>query len=449
MSQRSWIAATVIAAWLGFAGPAWAQTFNPTTFSLDNGMQVVVVENHRAPVVTHMLWYKAGAADEMSGKSGAAHFLEHLMFKGTEIRAPGDFSDIIARNGGRENAFTSYDYTGYFQTIAADRLGLMMELEADRMTNLVLTSELFEPERKVVLEERSQRIENDPGGLLSEQVNATMFTNHPYRLPLIGWAHEIEALQLDDVLDFYATWYAPNNAVLIVAGDVTAGEVRRLAEQHYGPIPARPVPARARLIEPPHIAPREVVLEDARAGSPSWSRRYLAPSYTAGETEHAYALQVLAELLGGGATSRLYSELVVEGESAASAGAFYDPGRLDLSTFGVWVSPRPGVEVDDAAAAVEAQIELLLTEGVAEDEVERAKQRMLDSVIFAQDSFSTVARIFGAALSSGQDVADVENWPARVRAVTVEQVEAAARAVLRREQSTTGILLPTTDKQEP
>ena len=426
----------------------WAQVFNPTTFTLDNGMEVVVIENHRAPVVTHMVWYKAGAADEEPGKSGAAHYLEHLMFKGTKTRAPGEFSDIIARNGGRENAFTSYDYTGYFQTIAADRLELMMELEADRMTNLVLTEEVFEPERLVVLEERRQRIESSPGGLLSEQVNAVALQHHPYRLPLIGWEHEIRALTMEDVLDYYRTWYAPDNAILIVAGDAEPEEVRRLAEKHYGPIPRGNVPDRVRLTEPPQIAPREVVLEDARAGSPSWSRRYVAPSYNAGASEHAYALQLLAEVLGRGATSVLNRSLVVDQELAASAGAFYDPGRLDISTFGFFLSPRPGVDLEEAVAAFEAEIDRVLLDGVDPEAVERAKVRLIDSAVFAQDSFQSIARIFGAALTSGRTVDQVESWPEKIRAVTVEQVNAAARDVLRIEASTTGILLPADPEQE-
>ncbi len=426
----------------------WAQVFNPTTFTLDNGMEVVVIENHRAPVVTHMVWYKAGAADEKPGKSGAAHYLEHLMFKGTKTRAPGEFSDIIARNGGRENAFTSYDYTGYFQTIAADRLELMMELEADRMTNLVLTEEVFEPERLVVLEERRQRIESSPGGLLREQVNAVVFQHHPYRLPLIGWAHEIEALTMEDIFDYYRTWYAPNNAVLVVAGDVDADDVRRLAEKHYGPIPRRDVPERTRLTEPPQIAPREVVLEDPRAGSPSWSRRYIAPTYSAGDSEHAYALQVLAEVLGGGSTSVLNTSIVIEQELAASAGAYYDPGRLDISTFVFFLSPRPGVDVDNAVASLEAEVARVLREGVDAEAVERAKVRMIDSAVFAQDSFQSIARIFGSALTSGQTVEQVESWPDEIRAVTVDQVNAAARAVFREGTSTTGVLLPADPDQE-
>ncbi len=424
------------------ADGAEAQVFDPTTFELDNGMQVVVVENHRAPVVAHMVWYKAGAADEPAGKSGIAHYLEHLMFKGTETRAPGEFSRIIADIGGRENAFTSQDYTGYFQTVAPQHLGLMMELEADRMTGLVLTDAIIEPERKVILEERRSRTDNNPRSLLSEQVAAATWLNHPYRLPIIGWAHEIETITRADLEDFYETWYAPNNAVLVVSGDVDPEKVRRLAEETYGKIPTRTLPPRVRPVEPPQIAPREVVMRDARVNQPSWSRRYLAPSYVAGDTEHAYALELLAEIFGGSATGRIYRSVVAEQALAASAGAWYSPGELDLTTFGLWFTPRPGVSVEAVRTAMDAQVATLLETGITEDELSRAKQRLIDSAIFARDSVGGPARVFGAALTTGQTVADVEAWPDRIRAVTVDQVNAAARTVFDINRSTTGILLP-------
>ncbi len=364
------------------------------------------------------------------------------MFKGRKKRAPGEFSKIIARNGGRENAFTSQDYTGYFQTIAADRLALMMELEADRMTGLVLTDGIIQPERQVVIEERRSRTESSPRALLSEQVSAATFSNHPYRLPIIGWEHAISALKRKAIIDFYQTCYAPNNAVLVVSGDVTPEQVRALAETHYGPIPAKQLPPRVRPTEPPQHAPREVVLRDARVDQPSWSRRWLAPSYVAGAKQHAYALEVLAQVIGGGSSSRLYSSLVIDQELAVSAGAWYSPDHLDRTTFGMGFSPRPGVDVDELAGALQEQVERFLKDGATEEEVARAKQRLVDSAVFARDSLSGPARIFGAALTTGQTVEDVEQWPARISAVTVEQVNAAARAVLRPETSTTGILLP-------
>lgn len=425
-----------------FGLPAGAQVFEPTTFELDNGLQVVVIENRRAPVVTHMLWYKAGAADEPPGKSGTAHYLEHLMFKGTKTRAPGEFSQIIARLGGRENAFTSQDYTGYFQTVAPRHLETMMELEADRMTGLVLTDDLIEPERRVILEERRSRTENNPRALLSEQVAAATYLNHPYGLPIIGWAHEIEALTRADLESFYETWYAPNNAILVISGDVDPQEVRRLAEKYYGPIAAKALPPRIRPSEPPQRAPREVVMRDARVDQPSWSRRYLAPSYVAGENQYAYALEVLSEIIGGGSTARIYRSLVVEAPLAASAGAWYSPGDLDQTTFGFWFTPRPGVEISAVEAAIDEQIERILADGVTADEAARAKQRLIDSAIFARDSVGGPARVFGASLATGQTAADVEAWPDRINAVTVDQINAAARAVFDINRSTTGLLLP-------
>jgi zinc protease len=440
--------AALIAGALAASAPAAAQIFNPTTFTLDNGLEIVVIENHRAPVVTHMLWYKVGAADEPPGKSGIAHFLEHLMFKGTLKYPNGEFSEIVARNGGRENAFTSQDYTGYFQTVAADRLELMMQLEADRMTNLVLTEAVIEPERRVILEERRSRVENDPATVLYEQVGAATWLNHPYRLPVIGWAHEIAALTRDEIIDFYRRWYAPNNAVLVVAGDVEPATVRALAAKHYGPIPRGDVPPRLRPSEPPQKSAREVVLRDARVKQPSWSRRYLAPSFSSDARGQAYALEVLSEILGGGATSRLYRSLVVDRDVAVSAGAWYSPGDLDSSTFVIGFSPRQGVEMATATQALEAEIARLVDEGVTADEVARARQRLIYSTVFAQDSLGASARMFGAALTTGRSAADVEAWPQRIAAVSVDEVNAAARAVLRPDISTTGLLLPPADAAE-
>jgi len=420
--------------------------FNPQTFTLSNGMQVVVVPNHRAPVVSHMVWYRAGAADEPPGKSGVAHFLEHLMFKGTEAVPAGDFAKTVARNGGRNNAFTSWDYTGYYQNVAKDRLELVMRLEADRMINLRLTEADVLTERDVILEERRSRIENEPGGQLREQINAALYMNHPYGVPIIGWAHEAGALTRADALDWYRRYYAPNNAILVVAGDVTADQVRALAETYYGVIPWRPVPPRARPAEPTHHAPRQVNLESPQVRQPSWTRDYQAPSYTRGASEHAYALEVLAEIFGGGTTSRLYRALVVDQGLAASARAYYSPGSVDLAEFSFHLSPRPGAparaSLDTLEAAFEAELAKLLRDGVTEDEVARAKKRMQADAIYARDSLQTGARVLGQALSNGRTVEDVESWPQRIAAVTVEQVNAAARAVFVPKRSVTGRLLP-------
>ena len=424
----------------GDAGPAGV--FNPETFTLDNGMRVVVVSNHRVPVVSHMVWYMVGAADEPPGKSGIAHFLEHLMFKGTKTRKAGEFSRMVARNGGRENAFTSSDYTGYFQTVAKDRLEMVMKMEADRMSNLVLKADEVETERQVIFEERRARTDNDPAAILREHVDATLFLNHPYGRPVIGWEHEVRALSPEDLAAFYARWYAPNNAILTVAGDITAAELRPLAEKYYGKISARPMPARARPQEPPQKAARSVVLKDARVRQPAWSRTYLAPSHGTGETRHVYPLEVLVEILGQGATSRLYRSLVVERKLAVSAGAFYNADGLGPSTFVVHASPTPGVDVETLAAAVDGEIAALLRDGVSEDEVARAKRRMRASTVYARDSLSTGVRVLGAALATGRTVEEVESWPARIDAVTAGEIAAGARAVFDESRSVTALLLP-------
>jgi zinc protease len=425
-----------------FAAPAGAAMFEPDTFTLANGMQVVVIENHRAPVVVHMIWYKAGSADEPVGSSGVAHFLEHLMFKATETMPSGEFSRVVARNGGRDNAFTSYDYTAYVQTLAADRLPLVMEMEADRMRNLVLADDEIETERLVVLEERRSRTDNDPASILREHVNAALYLNHPYRIPIIGWAHEVQGLDRADIAAFYRRHYAPNNAVLAIAGDVTADAVRPLAEKYYGAIPAQSVAPRARPQEPPQNAERTVVLRDARVTQPSWSRSFLAPSYTSGATEHAYALQILSDVLGGGATSHLYRSLVVERKLATNAGSYYGADSMGPSRFVVFARPRPGVDVDDLAAAVEAEIGAVRDGAVTDEDVDRAKKRLRAESVYARDSLRTGARILGAALASGRTIADVEAWPDRIGAVTADQVRAAARIVFAKQRSVIAILLP-------
>jgi len=419
-----------------------ARVFDPETFTLSNGMQVVVITNARAPIVTHMVWYKVGAADETTGESGNAHLLEHLMFKGTKTLGPGEFSRLIAKNGGQENAFTSYDYTAFYQTVAKDRLELAMKSEADRMQNLVLTEDLVASEREVVIEERRSRVENDPASRLRETMQAVLYLNHPYRIPVIGWKHEIEQLNAKTALAFYHRWYTPNNAVLIVAGDVTAADVRPLAEKYYGAIPARPVPQRVRATEPPQTAARRVTLESAEVRQPGLAMTYLAPSYNSADSEHAYPLEVLDEILGGGTASRLYRALVVEQGLAASVNTSYSPSALDLGSFDISASPRPGVDIEKVEAGIRAEIARLLQDGVNEDEVATAKRRLAADAIYARDSLNTAPNVFGRALTTGRSVADVEAWPDRIAAVTAEQVMAAARAVFREESSVTGLLLP-------
>ena len=420
---------------------ASAGVFNPETFTLSNGMQVVVIPNHRAPVVTHMVWYKVGAADKPKGKSGIAHMFEHLMFKATRRLKSGEFSKIVARNGGRDNAFTSQDYTAYHQTVAVDRLEIVMRLEADRMRGLILDKKEIETERQVVLEERRSRTGNSPGARLAEQFNAAFFLNHPYQKPIIGWEHEIKAITQKDLKAFYNKWYLPNNAILVVAGDITAKELRPLAIKYYSLIPSGKVPERARPSEPPHEAARRVELRDARVRQPSWRRRYLAPSLGSGKRSQVYPLQVLAQIFGGGATSRLYRALVIDRQIAISAGAYYDGDAMGPTGFTIFASPRPGTSMDALETAVEEEIAKLTSTSVSAEDVARAKRSMRASAVYARDSARGGARALGAALASGQTIEDVESWPERIGAVTREQINRAARSVLVTKSSVTGLLL--------
>ncbi|MCZ4281742.1 pitrilysin family protein [Kiloniella laminariae] len=427
---------------LAGANPVHAEIFKPETFSLDNGLQVVVISNHRAPIVTQMLWYKVGAADEVAGESGNAHFLEHLMFKGTKRFKNGEFSAIVAKNGGEENAFTSWDYTAYHQTVAKDRLALVMELEADRMTGLVLTDDIVLPEREVVREERRSRVDNNPAAQLGEVMQASQYLNHPYRIPVIGWDHEIEELSTETALRFYHKWYAPNNAVLIIAGDTTAEEVRPLAEKFYGVIPARDVPERNRISEPPQNAARRVELESKLVTSPTLSIRYLAPSYRTAEGNDPFALQVLDEIIGSGATSKLYKTLAIEEGTAASVGTSYNPGAYDLGSFIFYISPRPDIPLEQAESRLREEIQKIIETGVTAEDVRKAQSRMADAAVFARDPLSAAPNIFGRALTTGRTVADVENWPERIAEVTPEDVNRAMKQIVVANQSVTGVLLP-------
>ena len=414
-----------------------------TTFKLGNGMDVLVIPDRRAPVATHMVWYRNGAADDPQMKSGIAHFLEHLMFKGTARHPKGEFSEVIAELGGQENAFTSYDFTAYYQRTPKEHLGVMMEFEAGRMTNLVLSDEIVTPERDVVLEERRMRTDNDPSQQLSEAVQAALFTHHPYGKPIIGWQHEIESLNREDAIAYYRRFYTPENAILIVAGDVEADEVRALAEQTYGKIPARgETPKRIRPQEPPARAHRLVRLADEKVEQPSGQRVYLVPSYATAAPGEAEALEILGHLLGGGPTSLLYKKLVVDDKIAVAAGAYYWGQSLDDTRFFVYGVPAPEVSLEQLDEAMCAVVADVARKGVNEADLARAKTRLIADAIYAQDSQASLARWYGSALTTGVSVKDVQEWPDRMDAVTGEQVRQAAAKWLQDQRSVTGFLLP-------
>ncbi|MFW8635936.1 M16 family metallopeptidase [Cribrihabitans pelagius] len=413
-----------------------------TDFFLDNGMQVVVIEDHRVPVVQHMVWYRAGAADEPPGQSGVAHYLEHLLFKGTEKLAPGELSATVRANGGQDNAFTSYDYTAYFQRVAADRLELMMQMESDRMVNLQLGEEDIATERQVILEERNQRTDNDPAALFREQLRAVQYHNHRYGQPVIGWRHEMEALDMEDALSFYGTYYAPNNAILVVAGDVQPEEVRALAENYYGSIPANPdLPERFRSQEPPQTAARRMTFKDPRVAQPYVQRSYLAPERDSGAQEKAAALYLLAELLGGGNTSYLANALQFDQQTAVYTGAFYSSVSLDATTFTFLVVPAEGVEMAEAEAALDAALARFLEGGVDLAQLDRIKLQLRASEIYDRDNVNGIANRYGQALTSGLTVEDVQAWPQTLQSVTADEIIAAAREVLRPEVSVTGWMM--------
>ncbi len=422
---------------------AWAQQVPVTSYTLDNGMEVVVIEDHRAPIVTHMVWYRVGAADEPAGKSGIAHFLEHLMFKGTKAVPDGTFSQVIEANGGNDNAFTNQDYTGYFQQVAVDRLPLMMEMEADRMRGLILNDAAMLTERDVVLEERALRTDSDPGSLFSEQRDAAQFLNHPYGKPVIGWPAEVAALTLQDALDFYRRFYAPNNAILVVAGDVDPEQVLALAKQYYGPLePSAGISKRMRPQEPPQRAERRLVYRDARVSNPYVMRSYLAPNRQSGDQTRAAALGLLADVLGGGGiTSLLGQRLQLDEGIALATGAFYSGLSYDPDTFGMYVVPKPGVSLEQAEARLDATLQYLLDNGVDPARLARSKASLSASEIYAMDSQMGLAQRYGVALTSGLTVADVQAWPDILQAVTEDDILQAARELLDIRRSVTGYLM--------
>ena len=441
-------AAPFLAALLAFAAAgASAQTNGkphpPASFTLQNGMQVVVIPDHRTPVVTQMIWYKVGSADETPGKSGLAHFLEHLMFKGTAKHPAGEFSRTVLQVGGNENAFTSTDYTGYYQRVPRDQLARMIEFEADRMTGLILKDENVLPERDVVLEEFNMRVANNPDARLTEQMMAALYLNHPYGRPVIGWRQEIEKLDREDALAFYKRFYAPNNAILIIAGDVEAGEVRPLVEKSYGPIPAQPsIPARrVRPQEPVPAAPRTVTLSDPRVEQTNIRRYYLVPSSTTAAAGESAALDVLAQLMGSGANSYLYRALVIDKPLAVSAGAGYQGTALDPTQFQISVSPKPGVEFSQIEQAIDAVIADLSQNPPRAEDLERVKTQLIAEAVYAQDNQTTMARWYGGALTSGLSIEDIRSWPDRIRAVTSEQVRDVAQKWLDKKRSVTGYLI--------
>ena len=420
-----------------------------TDFKLSNGLEVVVLPDHRAPVVTHMIWYKVGAADETPGKSGLAHYLEHLMFKGTAKNPGNTFTQVVSAIGGEENAFTSSDYTGFYERVPRDHLKEMMAFEADRMTGLVLDDAVARPELQVVLEELNMRVANNPGAQLDEQMDAALYLNHPYHRPVIGWRHEVEKLNYQDALAFYRRFYTPNNVVVVVAGDVTPDEVKADAEATYGQVaPRAEIGPRLRPTEPVQEAPRTVTLADPRVEQPFVNRYYLAPSSTTAKPGESEALEILANVLGNDSNSRLYKTLVIDKGIALNAGAFYSDTALDYGKFGVYAGPKPGVSLHAVEAGIDAVLEDVIQHGISADELDRAKTGLIADAVYAHDNQATLARWYGAGLATGETVAQIRDWPNDVRAVTADQVQQAARHWLDIRRSVTGYLVKSLKPEE-
>ncbi|MCC7259459.1 MAG: insulinase family protein [Alphaproteobacteria bacterium] len=416
--------------------------------TLANGMEVVLFPNHKVPAVSHSVWYKAGAADELPGASGVAHFLEHLSIRGSKGHPSADFTRIVAENGGDQNGFTNYDYTTYVQTIAVDRLPLMMELGADRMLNLTLEPADIDEERQIIIEERRMRTDNKPERLMAEQMRALLFLHHPYGTPSIGWKNEMEALSRDDAIAFYKAHYNPANAALIVTGDITMEQLMPLAEKYYGALPAGTPVARNWVEEPEGIAPRRFTLSQKEVAQPIWTRLYSAPSLGTDrslppeQSRRSYALLLLSHLLGGGQTSRLYQSLVVEQKLATAAGCNYDDVSRGPSQFSLYAIPASGVSMERIEQAVEAEVAKLVATPPAEAELAQAKQLLIAGAIYAQEGLEQIGYIAGTLITADIPLDYLNHWQKDIGSVTAEQVQEAATTVLVANHSVTGILLP-------
>ncbi len=411
-----------------------SKVFNAESFTLDNGMQVVVIPNHRAPVVTHMVWYKVGAADEPPGQSGIAHFLEHLLFKGSEQIGrpplkPGEFSQIVRAMGGNDNAFTSQDYTAYFQSIPAQHIEAVMRMEAGRMNGMNPPADEVLSERSVILEERRQRTDNDPRGQFGEQLAAAAYVNHPYGIPVIGWKHEMDELSYEEAKTFYDRWYAPNNAILVVSGDVTPGQVFQLAIDIYGKLPRENIPKRVRTRSPELNSKTTVTLEHPSIREPVAQTLFRASSARQNRQE-SLALEILEEILGGGSTARLYKSLVVKQKIASSAGFSYQGTVWDDARTWIYASPLPGQKLEDIQAALMQELRELIKNGVSEEELNDAKNRMRDEAVYARDSLSGPAMVIGYGLVSGQTLDHIEYWPYDIAEITAEQIKDVAEKYL-------------------
>jgi len=416
-----------------------------TEYQLDNGMNIVVKEDHRAPVVVHQVWYRVGGTYEQPGKTGLSHMLEHMMFKGTKSLEPGEFSKIVSQLGGQENAFTSSDFTAYYQVVGKQHLETVMKLEADRMRNLVIDDEEFNKERDVVTEERRWRLEDQPTSKLREQFNASAFLNSPARNPVIGWMTDIRNYDAQDMRDWYKQWYAPNNATLVVVGDVEPEKVLALAKTYYGKFKPEVIPTLKPQLEIEQEGLRRIELKGATK-VPSVQMGFHVPSLvtakTAEETQEVYALSVLSSLLDGGDSSRLPSSLIRDQKIAASVGTYFNSSDRLSTLFTLSGTPTTGHKVEDVEAGLLAEIEKLKTQLVSKQELERVWAMDEASHVYYRDSTQSQAMILGSLVSVGLPATTLDNWIENIRTVTPEQVQAVAKKYLKRDNLTIATLYP-------
>ena len=423
----------------GFQVAAQAEVFERT---LANGLKVIVQEDHRAPVIVQQIWYKAGSMDEPTGVTGVAHVLEHLMFKGTHTVPAGEFSKRIAAAGGRENAFTSYDYTAYFQQLHKSKLPLAMKLESDRMHNLNLTAADFSKEIRVVMEERRLRTDDEAHALLYEKMMATAYQQHPYQHPVIGWMSDLESLAVGDAKAWYSRWYAPNNATLVIAGDVKAGEVFALAQRHYGAIPKRVLAPQRKFVEPKQAGIKRIVVK-APAELPHLVMSYHAPTLLNPEQDwKPYALQILAGVLDGNESARLNKRLVREQQIASGAGAGYDATSRGSSLFTLEATPSEGKTVNDVETALRREIAQLVKGGVSEEELQRVKAQVVAGEVYKRDSLFYQAMQIGQMESIGLSHRMIPVMLEKLQAVTAEQVRLVAEEFLQDDSLIVAVLDP-------
>ena len=412
-------------------------------FKLDNGLKIVVQEDHRAPVVVSQVWYRAGALDEVNGKTGVAHVLEHMMFKGTKEVPAGQFSRLVAAAGGKENAFTAQDQTTYYQQLEKSQLPLSFKLEADRMANLNFSNEEFAKEIKVVMEERRWRTEDKPQSKVSEQFNSTIYHVHPYGRPVVGWMNDLENMTADDAREWYKNWYAPNNATLVVVGDVSAPDVLKLAKQYFGKLKPHALPARKPQIEPEQKGERRVVVK-APAKLPYVLMGFHVPALQDADKDvDPYALEILAAVLNGNASARLNQNLVRESQIAVDVDAGYDMiQRGRQSIFVLDATPSEGKTVADLEAAILQEIEKIKTTGVTEEELLRVKAQVIAADVYQRDSMFYQAMQIGQLETAGFSWRLLQDYPAKLQAVTAAQVQAVAQKYFNQDNMTVATLDP-------